>query len=197
MPAGLTAPDRTRVLGSSTCSPINPERPVCSANSSTGTNPAADTRFRSSNTADPTVNVYDECTENAFQNSGQTRPQPPQLCPGQKAFSLFTRRSNHRAIHGFRLSPPPCPTASCSWRPLERRSRPHWRCSTPMLRLAPKRTGQRFWLADSRARDVLPWWTQTNTGTPEALGTGCSSRPPEVPVHVRWDYFSRSRAALV
>jgi hypothetical protein len=43
----------------------------------TGTNPAADTRFRSSNTADPAVNVYDDCTENAFQNSGQTRLQRP------------------------------------------------------------------------------------------------------------------------
>ena len=51
-PAGLTAPEATRVLGSSTCSPINRERPVCSASSSTGTKPAADTRFRSSNTAD-------------------------------------------------------------------------------------------------------------------------------------------------
>src|SRR6476620_6163619 len=27
------------------------------------------------------------------------------IIPGQKAFSLFTRRSNHRPIHGFRLSP--------------------------------------------------------------------------------------------
>ena len=35
------------------------------------TKPAADTRFRSSNTADPTVNVYDDCTGNAFSNSGQ------------------------------------------------------------------------------------------------------------------------------
>lgn len=25
------------------------------------------------------------------------------IVPGQKAFSLFTRRSNHRPIHGFRL----------------------------------------------------------------------------------------------
>jgi Domain of unknown function (DUF4188) len=25
------------------------------------------------------------------------------IIPGQKAFSLFTRRSNHRPIHGFRL----------------------------------------------------------------------------------------------
>ena len=71
LPAGLTAPDFTRVDGSSTCSPINRERPVCSASSSTGTNPAADTRFCSSNTADPAVNVYDECTENAFPDAGQ------------------------------------------------------------------------------------------------------------------------------
>ena len=41
-------------------------KPRCSANSSTGTNPAAETRSRSSNTADPTVNVCDDCTENAF-----------------------------------------------------------------------------------------------------------------------------------
>ncbi len=57
LPAGLTAPDFTRVEGRSTCSPINRESPVCSASSSTGTNPAADTRFCSSNTADPAVNV--------------------------------------------------------------------------------------------------------------------------------------------
>jgi len=65
-PAGFTAPEATRVLGSSTCSLINRERPVCSANSSTGTKPAADTRFCSSNTADSTLNVCDDCTENAF-----------------------------------------------------------------------------------------------------------------------------------
>ena len=69
-PAALTAPEATRVLGRSTCSPISFERPVCSASSSTGINPAADTRLCSSNTADPTVNVYDDCTENAFSNPG-------------------------------------------------------------------------------------------------------------------------------
>ena len=67
-PAGLTAPDRTRVLGRSTCSPINRERPACSASSSTGTKPAADTRFCSSNTADSMLNVCDDCTGNAFRN---------------------------------------------------------------------------------------------------------------------------------
>ncbi|EUA10453.1 hypothetical protein I553_2736 [Mycobacterium xenopi 4042] len=40
LPAGLTAPDFTRVDGRSTRSLINSERPVCSASSSTGTNPA-------------------------------------------------------------------------------------------------------------------------------------------------------------
>jgi len=69
-PAGLTAPDLTRVLGSSTCSPINRERPVCSASSSTGTKPPADTRFRSSNTADSVLNLCDDCTGNAFPNTG-------------------------------------------------------------------------------------------------------------------------------
>jgi len=71
LPAGLTAPDFTRVDGRSTCSSINRERPVCSASSSTGTNPAGDTRFCLSNTADAAVNVSDECTENAFPNAGQ------------------------------------------------------------------------------------------------------------------------------
>ena len=67
-PAALTAPEATRVLGRSTCSLNKRERPVCSASSMIGTKPAADTRFGSSNTADPTVNVCDDCTGNAFRN---------------------------------------------------------------------------------------------------------------------------------
>lgn len=43
LPAGLTASDFTRIDGRSTCSSISSESPVCSASSSTGTNPAADT----------------------------------------------------------------------------------------------------------------------------------------------------------
>ena len=92
-PAGLTAPDLTRVLGSSTCSPINRERPVCSASSSTGTKPPADTRFRSSNTADSMLNVCDDCTGNAFRNRAITTSTIV-IVPVQKAFSLFTRRSS-------------------------------------------------------------------------------------------------------
>ena len=102
-PAGFTAPDATRVLGRSTCSPINRERPVCSASSSTGTKPAADTRFCSSNTADPTANVCDDCTENAFRRT-DNRDLSITIVPVQKAFSLFTRRSPRRLFHGSRLS---------------------------------------------------------------------------------------------
>ena len=101
-PAGLTAPDLTRVLGSSTCSPINRERPVCSASSSTGTKPPADTRFRSSNTADSVLNLCDDCIGNAFRTR-VTTTQTIVIVPVQKAFSLFTRRSNDRPIHGLRL----------------------------------------------------------------------------------------------
>src|SRR5690606_15025903 len=54
--------------GKSTWVSINSERPVCSASSMIGTKPAADTRFGSSNTADPGPNVCDDCTENAFRN---------------------------------------------------------------------------------------------------------------------------------
>ena len=90
LPTGLTAPDFTRVDGRSTCSPIDSESPVCSANSSTGTKPAADTRFGSSNTAESTVNVYDECTENAFLSSGQDRLQHS-YCPSSEGiFAAYT-----------------------------------------------------------------------------------------------------------
>jgi hypothetical protein len=85
-PAGFTTPNLTRADDRSTCSPISLERPVCSANSSTGTNPAA-TRFRSSNTAESTVNICDDRIECAFQNAGQTRFQQ-RYCPS--AEDIFT-----------------------------------------------------------------------------------------------------------
>jgi hypothetical protein len=100
LPTGFTAPEATRVDGRSTCSPISLERPACSANSSTGTSPAADTKFRSSNTADPRVNVYDECTGNAFLNSGQRRHQHS-YCPSSEGiFAVHTpiRRPAHPRI---------------------------------------------------------------------------------------------------
>ena len=104
-PAGLTAPEATRVLGRSTCSSISSERPVCSASSSTGTNPAADTRFCSSNTADPTVNLCDDCTENAFPNAGQTRPQQSLLSQFRRHFHCSHADRQRPTVHGFRLSP--------------------------------------------------------------------------------------------
>src|SRR5262245_6960342 len=88
LPAGFTAPEATRVDGRSTCSSSNCESPACSASSSTGTNPAADTKFRSSNTADPRVNVYDECIENAFLSSGRTRFQHS-YCPSSEGIFAY------------------------------------------------------------------------------------------------------------
>ncbi len=38
---------------------------------------------------------------------GTITTSPIDIVPGQKAFSLFTRRSDHRVIHGFRLSHDP------------------------------------------------------------------------------------------
>src|SRR6185312_15184223 len=90
LPAGLTAPDFTRVDGSTTCSPISRERPDCSASSSTGTNPDADTKFRSSNTADPAVNVYDECIESAFSDRGQIRPKHSYYPRPEGIFAIHT-----------------------------------------------------------------------------------------------------------
>jgi hypothetical protein len=52
LPAGFTAAEATRVepkQSNVTRSAINPDSPVCSASSITGTRPAHDTRFSSSN----------------------------------------------------------------------------------------------------------------------------------------------------
>jgi hypothetical protein len=73
--------------------------PGCSANSSTGTKPAANTRFCSSKTAEPMANVCDDCTENAFRRTDD-RDLPITIVPAQKAFSRFTRRSPRRLFHG-------------------------------------------------------------------------------------------------
>src|SRR6476646_1710875 len=90
LPAGLIAPDFTRVDGSTTYSPISRERPDCSASSSTGTNPDADTKFCSSNTADPAVNVYDECIESAFSDRGQIRPKHSYYPRPEGIFAIHT-----------------------------------------------------------------------------------------------------------
>jgi hypothetical protein len=50
---GLAAPDLTRSLVNRTCSPSSRDSPACSASPITGTRPAHDTRFSSSNTALP------------------------------------------------------------------------------------------------------------------------------------------------
>ena len=81
-------------------SPIKRESPVCSASSSTGTKPAADTRFGSSNTADPTTNICDDCTGNAFRN-GDYFDFSNRYCPS--SFLKERGRSRPTARLVFRL----------------------------------------------------------------------------------------------
>src|SRR6185503_11296332 len=95
-PTGLTAPDFTRVDGRSTCLPINHERPVCSASPMIGTKPAADTRFGSSNIADPTVNACDDCTGNAFRTRDYFDSEN-RYCPSSGGiFAVHTPITNDR-----------------------------------------------------------------------------------------------------
>ena len=128
------------MLGSSTCSPINRERPVCSASSSTGTKPAADTRFRSSNTADPTSNVCDDCTENAFH--------APTIETYQSRLSQFRRH--------FRCSHADHP-ADCSTDRGLTPGAPSQAATLPLWRPKPsgRWTGISTNVIDSRIRGVL------------------------------------------
>jgi hypothetical protein len=63
---GFAAPERTNSLVNATCSSNNSDNPVCSASSSTGTNPAHDTKFMSSNAATPRSHPCDNFTESVL-----------------------------------------------------------------------------------------------------------------------------------
>ena len=55
-PAGFAPAERTLVVRNVTLLATSPDKPACSAKSSTGTSPAHDTRFSSSNTATAPTN---------------------------------------------------------------------------------------------------------------------------------------------
>ena len=89
MATGVTAPERTRVLGGCTCSAINAQRPVRSTGSMTGTRPAADTQVadrriggahRSARPAQglPALSTRLTCIESnpVEQRAGESRPRP-------------------------------------------------------------------------------------------------------------------------
>src|SRR6476660_10107326 len=69
---GFAAPDFTNSLVNRTCSSNNSDNPVCSASSSTGTSPAHDTKFTSSNTAAPRSQACDNFTESAPRSEEHT-----------------------------------------------------------------------------------------------------------------------------
>src|SRR5271168_5196447 len=66
--AGFADPDVMRGWPMRTFSDSSPHRPVCSAKPITGTRPASDTRWSSSNTADSAANLCETCTGSAFPN---------------------------------------------------------------------------------------------------------------------------------
>src|SRR6476619_495057 len=71
---GLAAPDRTSSLVNVTCSSSRSDNPDCSASSQTGTSPAADTRFGSSNTAAARPQACDNSTESVLPIQRQFGP---------------------------------------------------------------------------------------------------------------------------
>ena len=80
--AGLAAPDLIRGAAIQTFLSSRRPRPVCSANVITGTNPAHDTRWSSSNTAESDANLWDTLTGSAF------------LAPGDCLFENFDHPSS-------------------------------------------------------------------------------------------------------
>lgn len=82
---------------------IRSDRPACSASPRTGTSPAADTRLRSSNTADSAVKVCDDCTESAFPRV-DNRDVRISILPLREALSSLICRWFDYNLHGLRLS---------------------------------------------------------------------------------------------
>ena len=67
---GFAAPDLIRGVVIDTFSPMICGSLVCSASSSSGTSPAADTRLSSSKRAEPAVNLWETRTESAYLEPG-------------------------------------------------------------------------------------------------------------------------------
>jgi len=67
---GFAAPDLIRGVVIDTFSAMICGSLVCSASSSSGTSPAADTRLSSSKRAEPAVNLWETLTESAFLEPG-------------------------------------------------------------------------------------------------------------------------------
>ena len=82
LPAGFTPSEPTLVWPSRTLSRSNSDRPVCSANASTGTSPAQDTKFGSSNKAMARDRSWDGCHRKCRSEPGCSGPQHPTFQAG-------------------------------------------------------------------------------------------------------------------
>src|SRR6478609_7784971 len=99
---GFAAPDRTRSLVNQTCSSSNVDKPVCSASSITGTRPAQDTRFASSDAATPRCQSCDNLTESVLSTDANLVFSKP-IFAGRRAPSSSHTPATTGSICGFRL----------------------------------------------------------------------------------------------
>ena len=101
--AGLAEPDLIRGAAMQTLSARSCASPVPAANSITGTSPAHDTRWSSSNTADAAVNLCDTCTGSALLNSGRLMREEHQSSQLNRHFPRINTPAPTPSIGGSRL----------------------------------------------------------------------------------------------
>src|SRR4029077_2479522 len=102
--AGLADPDLTLGAAMRILLANNSDRPACSASTITGTRPAHDPRWSSSNTADCGVNVWDTCTGSAFLEPDRLLPEEHQSSQLRGHFPHADTPTNSIFVSGSRLS---------------------------------------------------------------------------------------------
>jgi hypothetical protein len=98
--AGFADPDLIRGAAIDTFSANTSTSPVCSANLITGTNPASDTRFSSSNIADSAATLCEPCTRSALLNWTEHCLDNNDHPSSEGTFSFTPhRRANHPSVN--------------------------------------------------------------------------------------------------
>ncbi|WP_370531417.1 hypothetical protein [Nakamurella sp. PAMC28650] len=97
-PTGFAAAEAIRSESNRTCASTRSGSWVCSANASTGTSPAADTRFSSSNVAASGFQACNNLTESVLPIRTNPVLNKP-IVPGQGHFLQFPRRSETDQVH--------------------------------------------------------------------------------------------------
>ena len=90
LPAGFTAADLTLLVLIATLAEISSDRPALSASAITGTRPAHDTRFSSSNSGAAADQACDSFTESAFRNRADQDFNNPDSPSAEGTFIIHT-----------------------------------------------------------------------------------------------------------